>query len=501
MLVHRKPGDDTRYRVSSSRRETDRICPLSSVRNLDNKETSCIILVVTPEGYMSFLSPRIAPGIGTAMARVASRFFFFSILLVGSTIYLPHEVEPGRFGLVLLAVFAVSMIVFLRLFPWDQYEPRVFTLTHLLTSGIMLTLLVYFTGGLRSSYDLLFFLIILYSYFYNLTEMLLIATVVIGFYLVPYIYDRPEPRHFAVSAVTILFFYLGTYLLYGVTRFVLKKNRVLEELNARLTDLYGMTSDLLKNMENEALLDALSESLKDHIPSTYCVVMLYDDKANLITRIAAPIRTLTWEPEIGTVFAPDQLIQVREILETRQPKVFRLDTDEIDKDLRKIITRHTRALLIVPIRIAAENIGAIIFGEERHWERAPFENEKIQLAVAIGRQVAIGVNMWWCYERLVDAQHNVKISHDKVIKAERLATLGEVTRAVEHEINNPLNVIVNWAELYREDESIDPELRKKFIVIYDMALRIRNVIVKLAEVKDIRSIEYLKGQRMTDISE
>ena len=35
---------------------------------------------------MSFLAPRIAPGIGVAMARVAERFYIFGIILVASTI-------------------------------------------------------------------------------------------------------------------------------------------------------------------------------------------------------------------------------------------------------------------------------------------------------------------------------------------------------------------------------------------------------------------------------
>jgi K+-sensing histidine kinase KdpD len=448
---------------------------------------------------MSFLAPRIAPGIGVAMARVAVRFYFFSILLVVSTIYLPHSAAAKPYGLSVLALLAVSMIIFLFNFPWDKYEPRVFTLSHLLSSSFMAALLVYVTGGLQSSYGLLFFLIILFSYFYNLSEMLSITTVVTLFYLLPYLYDSPHSRHFAASAVTVLFFYLGTYILYGVTRFVLKKNSILEDLNTKLSELYSITSVTLKNMEKEALLESLSEGLKDHLPSTYCIVLLFDDKLNLVMRIACPVRTLTWEPLIGTVYPPERLMGIRGLLETRQPKVFRLDLGETDEDMRTLVTKKTRSVLIVPIRIGAENVGAMVFGEEREWERAPFTNEAIQLAIAITRQVSIGINLWWCYERLTEARHNLEVSHDKMIKAERLATVGEVTRAVEHEINNPLNVIVNWAEIYREDDDIDPEVRKKFQVIYEMAMRIQAVIKKLGDMKDAKSIEFLKGQKMTDI--
>jgi signal transduction histidine kinase len=243
----------------------------------------------------------------------------------------------------------------------------------------------------------------------------------------------------------------------------------------------------------------LSERLKDHLPSTYCIVMLLDDKFNLTTRIACPIRTLTWEPAIGTVYAPNRLPNTRKVFETRQPMLFRLEFDEIDGDLRQIISKNTQSILIVPIRIAADNVGVTIFGEERDWDRTPFTNEKIQLAVAISRQVGTALNMRWCYERLAEAQHNLQVSRDKVIKAERLSALGEVTRAVEHEINNPLSVIVNWAEIYREDSAIEPELRRKFQIIFNMTMRITAAIKKFAEIKDAKSLEFIRGQKMTDI--
>jgi signal transduction histidine kinase len=433
------------------------------------------------------------------MARVAMRFYIFSLLLVGSTIYLPHPVSASLSGLIATALLALGMAVVLHFFPWDAFEPRVFTIVHVLSSASLVTLLVYFTGGVRSSYDLLFFLIILFSYFYNLREMLAITTVVSLFYLLPFLYDRPQPSHIAAGVVMVLFFYLGTYILYGVTRFVLKKNEALQELTRRLTELGSVTTALLKDLQGQAIMESLSERLKDHLPTTYCVVMLFDDKLNLIVRIACPVRTLSWEPMIGAVFTPDRLTRLRTAIEARQPKVYRLETDEIDDDLRSLITRNTHAILVVPVRIAAENVGAIIFGEERRWERSPITHESIQLGVAISRQVSTAVNLWWCFERLSSARHDLTVSHDKVIKAERLATLGEVTRAVEHEINNPLNVIMNWAEIYREDEQVEPEVRKKFQIIFDMAMRIRSVIIKLTEIKDVKAIEFLKDKKMTDL--
>ncbi len=447
---------------------------------------------------MSLIGPRISPDISVAMARVASRFYFFSMLLVASTIYLPHRVALNTYGLIFLALLASATMTFLLSFPWDNYEPRVFALFHILSSSLLMALLIYFTGGSQSAYNLLFFLIILFSYFYNMSEMFAITTVVTLVYLLPYIYEKQDPYQLAASAVMVLFFYFGTYLLYEITKIMLRKNRALEELNGDILKLSSLATDLLRNLE-EGSPESFAESLKYRIPSTYCIVMLFDDRQNLVLRIVCSIRNLVWEPRLGTTYQPDQLATGRIVFETRQPMLYRLEFDEIDDDLRMLIPKNTRSLLVVPMSMDTEDVGVIIFGEERRWDRAPFTDEKIKLAAAIGEQIATGVQLWRCFEKLADARHELEISRDIMIKTERLSTLGEVTRAVEHEINNPLSVIVNWSEIYREDASIDPELRKKFQIVYDMSIRIMEVIRKLAEIKDAKTVEFIKGQRMTDI--
>jgi GAF domain-containing protein len=448
---------------------------------------------------MDFLSPRIAPGIGVAMARVATRFYFFSILLVASTIYLPHKGTPGPYNILVLAAIAAGMMIVLSTFPWDKHEPRVFTLTYLFSSSLLLAALVYFTGGAQSGYGLLYFLIVLFSFFYNLVEMFIMTSVVSLFYLAPHLYDTPDPYHLSISVVTVLFFYLGTYILYGITRYVIRKNRVLEELNRDLMELYSMTSGLMSDLEKGALPDALAESLKKRIPSTYCIVMLLDEDRNLTSKIACPIRPLTWGPVIGSTYAADRLRSVRTALETRQPVLYQLEADTIDDDLKKILTPETASVLVVPLGAGEENLGVMIFGDERQRSRSPFSSENIQRAVAISGQTASAVAMGRCLERLTVARREIQISHDKIIKAERLATLGEVTRAVEHEINNPLSVIVNWSEIYRNDQTIDPGLRSKFQIIYEMSERITAVIKKLSEMRETRSVEFIKGQKMTHI--
>lgn len=448
---------------------------------------------------MALVAPRVAPGVSAAMARVASRFYLAGILLVAATILLPHKTEQGTRWLILIAFLAAGMIAFLVLFSWDKYLPRVFTITNLLSSCFLTAALVYFTGGIQSSYQMLFFLIILFSYFSSRAEMFVAAFVVTLFYLFPYVYERPDSYQFATSAVMVVLFFLGVYILSGLTKIVLSKNEILEELNARCLSLSSLTAELLHDVGAGSVLDSFAESLEKHLPSTYCLVMLLDGNRNLITRIACPQRGLAWKPLIGAVYSLEQLALTRTVLESRQPLFFRLEIDRIDEALRTLLPNQTCSVLVVPIVIGDETGGIIIFGEERAWARAPFTNDKIRLAEAVSKQLAAAIGMRRCHESLTEAKRLLQISYDKSIKAERLAALGEVTHALEHEINNPLSVIVNWSEVYRGDESIDQEIRKKFQIMYDMAIRIMDVIRKLSSIRDTKSVEFMKGQRMTDL--
>lgn len=450
-------------------------------------------------GRFSFAAPRIANDVSVAMARVATRFYLFGALLVVSTIYLPHRAPHNVYGLAALAVLAVLTTVLLSVFPWDKFKVTTFTSVNVLTSSIIMALLIYFTGGSRSGYHLIFFLIIFFSYYYNMAEMFLITTVVSAFYLLPLLYEGSDPYQISTSAVTVLFFYFGTYILSLVTRYMMMKNATLEHLNKDIIALTSLSESLLDDLEEGVLPETLADNLKGYVPSTYCIALLLDDRENLVVRFISPVRGLDWAPKINEIYPPEKLSKLRSVFATRQPLLQNIAADDVDPDLKKMISPNTSNVLSVPIRIGANHGGIVIFGEERISSRAPFTNERIQMAITVSKQIATAIQLSRCYEKLADAKHDLAISHERVVMAERLATLGEVTRAVEHEINNPLNVILNWSEVYQEDAAIPNEMRKKFQVIYDMAVRISEVIRKLTEIKEARSIEFIKGQRMTDI--
>jgi GAF domain-containing protein len=90
-------------------------------------------------------------------------------------------------------------------------------------------------------------------------------------------------------------------------------------------------------------------------------------------------------------------------------------------------------------------------------------------------------------------------TRDRLVKAERLAAIGQIGLTIRHEINNPLTGILGLTQWLLGQESDLPEsVRNDLRMIEDMAIRIRDIVAKLETVEDRTKI-YLGDTRMIDL--
>jgi PAS domain S-box-containing protein len=99
--------------------------------------------------------------------------------------------------------------------------------------------------------------------------------------------------------------------------------------------------------------------------------------------------------------------------------------------------------------------------------------------------------------RDVTEQKNLR---ELLVRAERLAAIGQVVVTVRHEINNPLTTVIGNAELLLERyEKSGNDLKRRLDLILENALRISEIVKRLQEIKEDRTVEYVKGVKMTDL--
>jgi len=105
-------------------------------------------------------------------------------------------------------------------------------------------------------------------------------------------------------------------------------------------------------------------------------------------------------------------------------------------------------------------------------EEGPFLKEERSLIDEIARQVGFVVEHWEAEQKTVRLQ-------DQLRHAERLATVGQLSAGVAHELNEPLGAILGFAQFVKETPDLPTQAKRDVEKIINGALHAREVIRKL----------------------
>jgi hypothetical protein len=104
------------------------------------------------------------------------------------------------------------------------------------------------------------------------------------------------------------------------------------------------------------------------------------------------------------------------------------------------------------------------------------------------------------YEDIAISFKQLIADHNKIIKAEKVASILETAVTINHEINNPLTAILGNTQLLLLDkDKLPKDLLAKITTIEKSALRIRQVTQKLMAVIEPITTPYIDGLQMLDI--
>jgi DNA-binding response OmpR family regulator len=164
-----------------------------------------------------------------------------------------------------------------------------------------------------------------------------------------------------------------------------------------------------------------------------------------------------------------------------------LDGLEVCRRIRKHEAGSETFILISTGRDAPDDLTNVLAAGADDYVTKPSSPENLRARLEIAKQ---------------------RIAHDKarrdaedeLARSRWLAGIGETTIALEHEINNPLSALIGHAELLLMDSTLTESQEDQVRVVHEQAARIAQVVRRLAKLKNPKSVEYLAGARMIDLS-
>lgn len=88
----------------------------------------------------------------------------------------------------------------------------------------------------------------------------------------------------------------------------------------------------------------------------------------------------------------------------------------------------------------------------------------------------------------------------ELIRAERLAAVGEITVTLHHELNNPLMAALAEIDLLLTEETLTPPLAEALDRVREALLRMRDIVKRAGELRRTDAAGYLAGLRMIDLA-
>jgi len=165
----------------------------------------------------------------------------------------------------------------------------------------------------------------------------------------------------------------------------------------------------------------------------------------------------------------------------------------------KILGKNpVRSFLSIPLLLGDKIIGVMNFG---HARAGSFTKHNLQVLTIAAGQLSVIIERSLYFNRLAEknrqlerTNRQLQIAQDALVERERLAAVGEVAVTVNHEINNPLTVIIGNAELLLKDlADSDKKVRKKVEHIVAESKRIAQITRALRKIDKLVSEDYLPG--------
>lgn len=173
------------------------------------------------------------------------------------------------------------------------------------------------------------------------------------------------------------------------------------------------------------------------------------------------------------------------ILDWQMPE---LDGLDVCRRIRSSEYARDTLVLVVTGRIEGDDVASALDAGADDYLFKPFTPTSITARLEIAeRRIAANEARWAAEEALANAQW--------------MAGIGQTALAIQHEVNNPLAALLGNVQLMLMDDDLPADVRELANDMLAQARRVANVVKRLSTLEAPKTVEYIRGATMLDLSE
>lgn len=421
--------------------------------------------------------------------------FFVAAVVVASLPLLKRVNHFGIIaGIIILAVYNTFIFVAIKKNKFREWMNYYL----LFMDMFVMSIGVYSTGGVESPLYHLYFISFLDSVILlKPREVFSTLGGVASLYSIACFEDLLTPASWKLFATRIVFFFIASIVSFsssklGVKRIILREVAIEREerFSARLKLLWGVVSELMPMEETEKLFERMTEHVQKSLGYPYVSIMIYEEeRGGLVFKGGSG----EWKELTPAGF-------VQKVSEGLIGKCFREGRTIVVNDVSKApeyiapYLGRTRSEVDVPIRTDTEVLGVLDIQSDKINE---FEEEDVILLEILGDILGIIIENASLYSELKTAYKELTEVQERVILAEKLELIDEISQEVAHNFQNIFSVIKGRLEFVffknpsQEIQKDLDEIRKavdsgiKIVENFYMSLKESKEVLKKLESSEI----------------
>jgi signal transduction histidine kinase len=256
----------------------------------------------------------------------------------------------------------------------------------------------------------------------------------------------------------------------------IENTRLLKELRERTDDLseslqqQTATADVLKVISRSAfdlksVLTTLTESAKSLCGASLGIICLRDGDVMRLQAESGCTEAFIEFMRANPIKPGRDTITGRVFMDGRAVHVPDVQLDPDYNFGRAPVIGDYRAVLAVPLMRDGAVEGVLLLGRPAP---GPFSQRQIDLVQTFADQAVIAIENVRLFEQVQErtkelslSLENLRTAQDRLVQTEKLASLGQLTAGIAHEIKNPLNFVNNFSALSAElidelNEALEP---------------------------------------------